>query len=622
LPFVKLKFQPGVDKEGTDYENATGWFDSDMVRFRGGFPESIGGWVAYIATTFVGTCRSLFPWTSLDGENRIGMGTHKKLYVEAGGVYNDLTPIRASSTINTNPFSISAGSAVVTVTDTAHGALIDDYVTFSGATSGDGTLTADVMNAEYPIDSITDDDTYVVTMSATATGTDTTEGGASVVAAYQISVGLDTAVIGTGWGVDTWGSEGWGSASTNATDVTAQLRLWSHTSFGEDLVACIRNGKIYYWDTSGGEAARAVDLAGLSGADNTPTIARIMLTIPESRHLMALACDPFDAIGTQDTLLIRWADAESLVLWTQDTNNSAGSLRINIGSEIITGLVAKQGTLVWTDSALHIVNYIGAPLFFGTGLLSGNTNIMGPNAMVEIDEITYWMGSQNFFVYDGTVRTLPCTLRDHVFSNINTTQALKVFTGVNRGESEVTWFYATTTSEVDRCVTYNFEQDIWYPGTLARTAWIDRGFNPYPIGANTDNKLYNHELGADDGTTNPVTAINSYAESSAFEPFEGEGYQFAFADRIIPDVTFTNKSTAASPAVILSITPKDYPGASTGTTSSTTVTRSASSPEAYTNQASIRVRGRSLIYKIENTAKGVMWREGTPRLQVRRDGRQ
>jgi len=621
MPFIKLKFQPGVDKEGTDYENTAGWFDSDMVRFRRGFPESIGGWTAYITDVFVGTCRSLFPWTSLDGENRIGMGTHIKLYAEEGGVYNDLTPIRSTSTINTDPFSISAGSAEVTVTDTAHGAAAGDYVTYSGATSSDGTLTADVMNAEYVIDSVTDDDTYTVTMSATATGTDATEGGASVVAAYQLSIGVDTAVVGTGWGADTWGAEAWGEASTQATAITNQLRIWSLVNFGEDLVANVRNGNIYYWDTSGGAAARAVALSSLSGADGTPTVARELLMIPESQHLMALACDPSDAIGTQDTLLIRWAHSESLTLWTEDTDRSAGSLRVNVGSEIITGLVVRHRILVWTDSSLNIVSYVGAPYFFGIELVSSNTSIVGPNAAVEVDEVTYWMGRDNFFVYDGTVRTLPCSLRSHVFSNLNENQALKVFAGINRGESEVTWFYPTSSDEIDRCVTYNFEQDIWYPGTLARTAWIDRGFNTAPIGAYTDNKLYNHETGVDDGTTDPVTAINAYAESSAFEVFPGDGYQFAFADRLVPDVTFDG-SSAASPAVVISLTPKAQPGSTPGTASTSTITRTGTSPETYTEEVSVRVRGRSFVYKIEKTATGVMWREGTPRLQIRADGRQ
>ncbi|MBT4084349.1 MAG: hypothetical protein HOE83_11250 [Alphaproteobacteria bacterium] len=620
MPFIKLKFQPGVDKEGTDYENTIGWFDSDKVRFRQGSPESIGGWSIFNRSTFIGTCRALLPWTATNGENQLGLGTHTKLYVEVGGLYFDLTPIRASSTINTNPFSITAASAEVTVTDTAHGAIAGDYVTYSGATSSDGTLTATVMNAEYVIDSITDDDTYVVTMSAAATGTDATEGGASVVAAYQLNVGLDTAVVGTGWGADTWGSETWGEAST-LYNVTTQLRLWSLDNFGEDMVANVRNGDIYYWDKSVGTGTRAVTLASLSGATGAPTIARKVLVAPESRHLIALACDPEDDVGTQDTMLIRWADAEGVIDWTPDTDNTAGSIRLNIGSEIITGLVTKRDILIWTDNALNILAYTGAPFFFGTRLISSNTSIISPNAAIEVDEITYWMGRDSFYLYDGTVKTLPCALRDHVFSNINMDQLQKTHVGINRGDSEVTWYYATTTDEIDRYVTYNFAQNIWYPGTMVRTAYIDRGFNSHPLAANTDGKLYNHEIGCDDGTTTPATAINAYVESSIFEPFPGEGYQYAFVDRLIPDVTFGG-SSAANPAVTITLTPRNYPGSSTGTADATTVTRSSTTPvEQFTKEASIRVRGRGLVYRIEKTLTGVFWRDGTPRLQVRKDGR-
>lgn len=622
MPFITLKFKPGVDKESTNSGGGITWYDTDKVRFRQGYPEKIGGWAKYITSAFIGTCRSILAWTSLDGENRLGFGTNIKLYTEAGGAYFDITPVRASSTINTDPFSITAASAEVTVTDTLHGALAGDYVTFSGATSSDGTLTADVMNSEYVIDSVTDANTYVVTMSAAATGTDSTEGGASVVAEYQISTGLDTAVVGTGWGVDTFGSEAWGEASTSATDVTAQLRLWSLASWGEDLLANIRNSGIYYWDTSSGTSARAVNITSLSGSDTAPTICRKVLVIPEIRHVLALGCDPTDDIGTQDTMLIRWPDAESLTTWTPDTTNSAGSLRLNIGSQIITGIVTKREVLVWTDTSLNAVSYTGAPFFFGTKALSTNTSIISPNAAVEVDEITYWMGSKNFYIYDGTVKTLPCSLREYVFSNLNTAQKLKVFVGINRGESEVTWYYPTTTEEIDSYVTFNFAQNIWYHGTMTRTAWTDRSHNIYPIAAGTDSMLYNHEIGQDDGSTTPVSAIAAHAESSIFEPIPGEGYHYGFVDQLLPDVTFTG-SSATNPSVSVTVYPRDYPGDALGTGDASTITRSSTSPvEQFTKQVAIRVRGRGIVYRIENSDTGVFWREGEPRLRVKSDGRQ
>ena len=365
MPLVKLKFKPGVDKEGTDYENTMGWSKSDKVRFRQGYPESIGGWVRYSANSFLGLCRALLQWTANDGANYLGMGTSKKLYVESGEAFYDITPLRSSSTINTNPFAITGSSAVVTVTDTDHGALAGDFVTFSGATSSDSGITAAVMNKEYVIDSITSANAYVVTMSATANGSDATEGGGSVNAAYQISIGLDSTVLGTGWGVDTYGAEGWGVAATGAaTDITAQLRVWSLSPFGEDLIANIRNGGIYKWDTSAGLATRAVDIKDIAGADTCPTICRTVVVAAESRHLLALGCDATDAIGTQDPLLIRWADAETLTTWTPDTTNTAGSLRLNTGSQIITGLATKRDILVWTDTSLNSVSYVGPPFFF------------------------------------------------------------------------------------------------------------------------------------------------------------------------------------------------------------------------------------------------------------------
>jgi len=622
MPMVTLKFRPGVDKEGTNYENETGWFDSDKVRFRGGYPECILGWVAYSANTFIGLCRKLLAWTSLSGTNYLAVATSKKLYVEDGGIYNDITPIRASSTIDNNPFAISSGSATVTVTDTSHGASAGDYVTFSGcAATGDATLTAAVLNAEYTIVSITDTNTYVFTASASSASTTSSVGGASVTAAYQISIGLDTSTGGTGWGVDTWGSETWGTASTGATAGTNQLRLWSLATFGEDLLANARNGGIYQWDTSGGTGTRAVNITSLANSDTAPTICRRILMVPESRHLIALACDPTDAIGTQDTMLVRWPKAEDLATWTPDTNNSAGSLRMNVGSEIITGLVTKRGILVWTDSALTSVGYTGPPYFFGQKLISANTSIISSEAAIEIDEITYWMGSKNFYFYDGTVKTLPCTLREYVFNNMSTDQKQKIYVDSNRGESEITWHYPTTGTEISHYVTYNFAQKIWYGGTEVRTAGIDRSFNAYPIKAATDNKLYNHELGLDDGESEPAVAIAASIESSIFEPFPGEGYQYAFASRLIPDVTFAG-SDAASPAVTISVTPQDYPGVAAGTASTTTVTRTGTSPETYTKQTAIRVRGRGLVYKIEKTATGVFFRSGAPRLQIDKDGRQ
>ena len=375
------------------------------------------------------------------------------------------------------------------------------------------------------------------------------------------------------------------------------------------------------WDASGSLSTRAVNIKDLASADTAPTICRTIVVAAESRHLIALACDPTDAIGTQDPLLIRWADAESLITWTPDTNNTAGSLRLNTGSQIITGLATKRDILVWTDTSLNSVSYVGPPFFFGTKLISSNTSIMGPKSAVEVDGTTFWMGGDNFYMYDGATKTIPCTLRDDVFVNINRNQTYKTFATTNVGESEVTWFYCTTTDEVTNYVTFNYAQQIWYGGTMTRTAWDDRNYNDNPIAAGTDNYLYEHEYGLDDGSTSPVTALNSYAESSAFDPIPGDGWHFTFLNRLIPDITFSG-SDVDNPTATITLTPKNFPGGGTATGDASIITRSATTPiEKYTKEAYIRLRGRSYVYRIENTTVGVRWRQGNPRIEVRPDGR-
>ena len=628
MPLVKLQFSPGVNKEGTDYTPAAaaggarqgkaagGWYDTDKVRFRMGVPEKIGGWLKRTTGTFIGTCRALLPWTALSSVEYIGIGTQKKLYIEDGGLPQDITPIRASSTINSNPFAVTNGSAVVIVTDTSHGAVEGDYVTFSGATTTGGILAA-TLNAEQLIDSITDSNTYKFTAATSATSS-TSGGGASVVAAYQINIGLDGAIVGAGWGYDPWGDGNWGEAGSGL--VTSTLRLWSLTTFGEDLIANVHNGGLYYWDTSSGTGTRAVNLTSLAGAADVPEVCRRIVVAAESRHLLALGCNPIGS-GAQDTLLIRWPDAETLIDWTPDTENSAGSLRLSTGSEIITGLATKRDTLVWTDISLNSVTYTGSPFFFGTRLLATNVSIISPNAAIQADDVTYWMGWEQFYIYDGSVKTLPCSLRSYVFDNINREQVQKVFVGLNRGDSEVIWFYPTTGAEIDSYVVFNYGQNIWYHGTMVRTAWYDRTFTEYPIAAHTDGYLYHHELGCDDGSTTPFSAISAHAESGLFEIFPGDGYQFAFVRRLIPDVTFSG-SDGDSPAVSITVTPRDFPGDSLGTSDASTVTRSATTPvETFTKQAHVRLRGRAIKYKIESTAVGTFWRDGEPRIEARMDGR-
>ena len=605
MPFLKLQFKPGVDKEGTIYSNTTGWFDSDKVRFDNGRPENIGGWVPRGSGSFVGICRKLHPWTALDKAEYIGIGTHLKLYTDHGGEINDITPYRVSAqSLGADPLTTTSGSAVITVADTAHGARNLDFVTIAGSAAVDD-IPASEINANHQLTYV-DADSYTITVTTTGTA-GAAGGGASVTARYEIHVGQADSSAGIGWGIGGWGGEntalgfadtGWGDASTASTSVTNLMRIWTMANFGEDLLTNVMDGGIYYWDKSDGDTARAEKLEDQSGSDTAPTVCRFLSVSAEDRHVLAFGCGSTGSPGTQDKLLIRWPDRESLTTWTPDTENSAGSLRLNVGSEIEAVLRTKREHLVWTDGALSVVTYTGEPFFFGTRVVSTNTSIIGPNVAIETDSAVFWMGRRQFFMYDGTVKTLECTLQDDVFRNMNLGQKEKFHVGTTKGHNEVTWYYCTTTDEITHYVTLNYVENVWYGGTLVRTAWIDTAFADYPIGA----------------------AISSFIESSDFETVPGDGYQYGFTRRLLPDLSF-NGSTAASPAVTITLTPRNLTGESYGTAVDTTVTRSGTDPETYTKQAHIRIRSRSIKYKIASNALGVRWRDGTPRLETRPDGR-
>ena len=617
--FIKLKFRPGVDKEGTNYDNEFGWFDTDKVRFRNGKPEKIGGWTRRTTTAMLGTIRAMLPWSVLSGDQYIGVGTSKKLYIDNGSEPVDVTPIRSSGTLGTNPIVVTNLSTTITVNHTAHGAVVGDFVTLAGSAAVGGVLAA-TLNVEHEILTVPTADSWTATVATAGTST-ATGGGASVTFAYQISVGLDTAVIGTGWGIGTWGGEAWGEASTGSTLVTEQFRLWTLENFGEDMIGNVYNGGIYQWDASSGTSVRAVNITSLAGQTDAPTVCRTVVVAAESRHLLAIGCNPRGS-ASQDTLLIRWADAETLTDWTPDTDNTAGGIRLSTGSEIIAALPTKRDTLIWTDASLNSLTYVGPPFFFGTRLLSTNVSIIGPRAAIEAGDIVYWMGKDNFYVYDGSVQVLPCTLREHVFKNINRDQARKTHVGINRGHSEIIWFYVATTDEITNYVIYNYSQKIWYHGTMVRTAWHDRTFTSNPIAAYTDGHIYYHEDGCDDGTTDPASAITATVESSDLELFPGDGHQYGLLSRLIPDVTFTG-SSVSNPAVNITITPRNYPGSGFETENLTTVTRDTLvSVETFTKQKSIRIRGRAVRYKIQSTALGVAWRDGSSRVEARTDGRQ
>jgi hypothetical protein len=618
MPLQELKFRAGINRESTSYSNEGGWFDSDKVRFRDNFPEKIGGWQKYSEAQFLGTCRSLYSWVALDGSIYLGVGTNLKFYVEEGETYSDITPIRKTTT-NSTTFAATDGSATVTVTDSGHGVAEGAFVTFSGASSLGGNVTAVILNAEHQVVSVPTGNTYTITVSVTANASDSGNGGGSVTSVYQINVGLDTGVTGTGWGIGTWGRGTWGSG-VSSSSAEAQLGLWTQDNFGEDLLINQRQGNIYYWDSSAGMSTRAVVLSGLTGSNKAPTIAKQIMVSDRDRHVIAFGCDDESSIGTQDPLLIRFADQESLTDWETRTDNTAGSLKLGTGSEIVCAKEAREEILVWTDVSLHSLRFLGPPFTFGITQISGLVTIISPNAAIAVEDFSVWMGRDDFYVYKGGVSTLPCSVKQYVFSDMNLAQIQKIVCGVNSAFSEVWWFYPSSGSlENDRYVVWNYTNNLWYYGTLPRTAWLDRGIKDYPVAASNDKYLYSQELGLDDGSTVPASAISSYIESSQVDI--GEGDRFSFVSRVIPDISFTT-SSVSDPSANLILKSRNFPGANYEQTDTSGVTQTSSSPvELYTEKADVRLRGRSMTLRVESSDVGVQWKLGTPRMDVRPDGR-
>jgi hypothetical protein len=622
MPFLKLQFRPGVTREITSYTNEGGWFDCDKIRFRFGFPEQIGGWQRISSSTFLGTCRSLHPWVALDRSKYTGLGTNLKYYIEFGGEYYDITPLRATASL-TDPFTATDGSNVLTVTDVDHGAEPGDFVTFSGAAGLGGNVTAGVLNAEYQIQTVPSTSTYTITLPVDANATDASGspgGGASVSAAYQISVGLDTTVTGAGWGTGAWGESPWGLASSSPV-VTSTLRIWEHDNYGEDLLFNVRDGGIYYWDAAAVTPLlqRGVALSSLPGANTTPTIAKQVLVSDRDRHVVAFGCDDEFSIGTQDPMLIRFSSQESLTDWASTATNTAGSLRLGSGSEIVCAVETRQQILVFTDTTLYAMQFIGPPFTFGVNTLSEGITILSPQAAAAVQDQVFWMGTNEFYTYGGAVSVLPCSVREFVFDNLNFSQAEKVVSGVNSSSSEVWWFYPSFFSqENDRYVVYNYDQNIWYYGTMARTAWLDRGVNEFPLAAGRDGYLYEHENGLTDGSTNPSSAVSSYIQSSPVEISEGD--QYMFVSRLLPDVSFRG-SLVNAPRVSLTLTTQDFPDGYSNSVTQEYVRTIDVPLEQQTEQLFFRMRGRMLSFRISNSTRNVTWRLGSPRVDMRTDGR-
>jgi hypothetical protein len=692
MPLQKLQFTPGIYQDGSRYSTSGAWSDADKVRFRANLPEKIGGWQRAVLEQFLGTCRHMLPFSDLTGNFFLGVGTNLKYYIERGGSFYDITPLRATIT-ETDPFSTTNGSTTVVVTIPNHGAFLGDFVTFSGA-SAVGGLT---LNGEFQIVDVLTSSTFTITSLTAASSTAT--GGGSVTAIFQTNTGLDTTLYGNGWGAGTWGGvlpgtsvtftgsisgttltvsavvagtlgigqlitgtgvsasppgssatyitglgtgtggvgtytvsvsqtvssttmfafsgTGWGVAS-NTQIAGTRLRLWSSDNFGQDLIINPRDEAIYYWDNSTGLGTRAVELSTLPGASDVPAIARQILVSDLDRKVLAFGCTDL-VTGIQDRLLIRWSSTEDPANWTPLETNSAGGIRIPGGSEFVAAVETKQEILVWTDDSVHSLRYVGAPFEYSINRI-GMTSLAAPYAVVSANDVVFWMGSNGFFQWDGRIAGLPCTVKDFVFNDINLNQAEKIVSGSNMSFNEVWWFYPSlNSSENDRYVLYNYNEKVWSVGTLARTAWIDRGLEDFPRAASPDQYIYFHEFGQDDGSTNPPSPIVAYVESSPTEI--GQGDQFGFVWRMIPDVDFRN-SANSNATVNFILKAQDYSGGNFTQSSNNNTTRTATVPiTQFTEQTFFRLRGRMLTIRLESDEVGVAWRIGVPRIDVRSDGR-
>ena len=706
MPLQKILFKPGVNKENTRYTTEGGWYDCDKIRFRQGNPEKIGGWTQFSANTFMGICRSLWNWTTLVGENLVGVGTHLKFYILKGDDYYDITPIRATVTL-TNPFTATLGSSVITVSDVAHGCVDGDFVTYSGAgiTGLGGNITAARLTGTFQITYVSED-VYTITVGATANATDVSgsPGGGTVVTQYETNTGPSYQVPLVGWGAGPWGAGTWG----NGQITSASLQLWSQANFGEDLVYGPRGQGVYYWNANVGYSPIQITIsiaapgvitlpAGFSFPDGTAitftstgalptglTVGQVYFVVNSTGGTFEVATtiggSPITTSGTQsgiqrisqrgvdladagdadaplfqnvirvsdtsrfvlvfgtndygqtylDPMLIRWSDQEDPYTWTPSATNQAGSLRLSQGSEIVTAIQSRQEILVFTDSSIYSLQYAGPPYVWTSQILGDNISIVGPNAAAIASGVTYWMGVDKFYMYNGRVQTLNCDLRRHVFQDFNIQQPQQVYAGTNEGFNEVWWFYCSRNSDtIDRYVIYNYLENIWYYGNMARTAWLDSGLLPFPIAATYNSKIVQHEDGVDDVESGTPVAIAANISSSEFDI--GDGHNFGYVWRVLPDLTFSGSTTPGSvggiayptPAVTMTLFPMQNSGSGVGNPAAKGIVKGSNYviTEEFTGQVYTRARGRQMIFKIASTNLGTTWQLGAPRIDIRPDGR-
>jgi hypothetical protein len=629
MPFQKLQFKPGVNRDQTNYTNEGGWNECDKIRFRSGYPEKIGGWVKSTPNFMLGVCRQLFGWITSYADNFLACGTNKKVYIEVAGNFFDITPLRETNPTFTTPttdncFSTTTGSSIVTVAITGSVAAAGNYVSFTGANSI-GTVTAALLNKNHEIQTAINADAFTIDVG-TAANTTGAGGGTTINAAFEIDTGNGITTAGYGWGTGLWDDNfGWGLNSPNPVNLPQQD--WWFDQFDNDLVMNIRNGPIYYWargtnaTPDGALAARAILLEDLGGAADVPTEAMQTLVSQNDKHLLAFGCQPYAGGATDfDPLLIRWASQDDPGMWTPLVTNSAGFIRVSRGSEIVRAIPTKQEILVFTEATLSSLQFTGTSDVFALQEIGDNLSIIGPRAVSIVNNMTFWMGKDKFYVYTGRVETLPCTLRNHVFTNINLNQTDQIICGTNEGWNEVWWMYPTANSNVNNAyVIFNHLERIWYYGTIDRTAWLDSPLRQFPQAINADNVnelsyLYDHE----DGTNDDTLPMVAYIQSSDFDIAEGD--QFMLTRRIIPDINFAG-SSAANPEANFVIRPRNFPGSAYQSNASNTQRVIQTTVNQFTDQVFLRARARQVALKIESTGLDTQWQLGSPRLDMRPDGK-
>ena len=616
-------------EKGTDYYDVTPIITtSTLVNKCSTAFSTLNGTITATATTITLVATASFPTTGgiIRIDSEIISYTGKSGFTLTGLIRGINGTVAAPHTSGAN-----VGAYTVTITDTAYNPYAGDYLTITGG-SAFGGIT---LSGEYVVSGVPSGTTYTITAATFATSLVSATGG-TIVVAYQIPVGTNVATFGTGWGTGPWSRGAWGSGYTSI--LRTQLRLWSNDNYGQNLFIAPRTGAVYYWLASSGVATRAQPLdtlataAGKDGA-YVPNNVLQVITAPIQQFVICMGSNPYISGSPNSTfnpLLVRWSDQADEYEWVPSVTNQSGEFALSNGSEIIGARTTRQEILIWTDTALYSMQYLGAPYVWGFQILMDNLSIMSPNAMITVNNVTYWMGRDKFYMYSGRVETLPCTIRQYIFQDINLDQNYQIFAGSNEGYNEVWWFYVSNDTAgntiIDKYVIFNYLDQVWYYGSMGRTAWLDSSLQPYPLAADYNSRLLYHENGVNDNSTTATLPIDAYVQSSDFDI--GDGHNFGFVWRILPDVNF-NGSNVNAPSVTMTVLPRQNSGTAYGQADNPVVqssnvysnTQNFYNVQEFTGQVYTRIRGRQMAFRIESNTVGVAWQLGAPRIDIRPDGR-